>query len=60
MRSVPLGAHPRYTAPIGHGGLILSTSRDDRTLTALWPENLSVAYRLPVAVPDPSFVIRWP
>ena len=43
MRSVPLGAHPRYTAPIGHGGLILSTSRDDRTLTALWPENLSVA-----------------
>ena len=27
---------------------------------ALWPDTLAVAYRLPVGVSDPSFVIRWP
>ena len=60
LRTVPLGAHPRYTAPLGPSGLILSASRDDGMLTALWPDNLKVAYRVPVGVPDPSFVIRWP
>ena len=30
-------------------------------LTALWPDSLTVAYRLPVVgVAEPSFVIRWP
>ena len=60
IRTVPLGAHPRYTAPLGPSGLILSASRDDGMLTALWPDTLAVAYRLPVGVADPSFVIRWP
>lgn len=60
IRTAPLGAHPRYTAPLGPTGLILSASRDDSMLTALWPDTLAVAYRLPVGVSDPSFVIRWP
>ena len=33
IRTAPLGAHPRYTAPLGPSGLILSASRDDGMLT---------------------------
>ena len=62
LDSAALGAHPRYTAPLGSGadGLIFSASRDDGMLTALWAANLSVAFRRPAAVAEPSFVARWP
>ena len=33
---------------------------ETKSLQALWPDTLAVAYRLPVGVSDPSFVIRWP
>ena len=58
--SVALGAHPRYTDPLGSATLICSASRDDGHLTTVDARTLQVVSRTPVHVALPSFLARWP
>ena len=58
--SVALGAHPRYTDPLGSPSLIWSVSRDDGILTTVHARTLRVLRRAPAHVALPSFLARWP